>query len=235
MNINDPKINTLRAKIEAAQQEFDLAVAFHEVWKPAAYDEGLHKRMGASYSTHAFLVVRTALRREMLLALMRLWDRGEKPVGMEFIGETLGNEHIMNALAIGRARIVGSEDQVRQELCQRAAETIALIKKYSSGGSHYAVREKLKKLRDKLLAHRETGPGAVTGPDASDEEIEAFYQDMSELVRLLLSLVKGLAYHPAEAAEVYRHYATLFWAGVRGERTEGHPNYRGPIRVTPAT
>jgi hypothetical protein len=44
MEIDDPKITTLRQKVTAAHQEFDLAVRFHEVWKPAAYDADLHGR-----------------------------------------------------------------------------------------------------------------------------------------------------------------------------------------------
>ncbi len=75
MNVNDPKIADLGAEVKAAQQEFDMAVTFHEVWKPAAYDKDLHHRMGKSYASNAFNVVRVALRREMLLALMRLWDK----------------------------------------------------------------------------------------------------------------------------------------------------------------
>ncbi len=46
---------------------------------------------------------------------------------------------------------------------------------------------------------------------------------MSKLIRLLMSLVIGEAYDPAETGEVYKHHAKFFWAGVRGERTEGHP------------
>lgn len=42
MEINDPKIVALQLKVTAAQQEFDWAIAFHEVWKPAAYDRDLH-------------------------------------------------------------------------------------------------------------------------------------------------------------------------------------------------
>jgi hypothetical protein len=38
MEIDDPKIVALREKVTAAQQKFDVAVTFHEVWKPAAYD-----------------------------------------------------------------------------------------------------------------------------------------------------------------------------------------------------
>ena len=39
-----------------------MAIAFHEVWKPAAYDTDLHARMGVSYATQAFNITRTALR-----------------------------------------------------------------------------------------------------------------------------------------------------------------------------
>ena len=67
---------------------------------------------------------------------------------------------------------------------------------------------------------------AATDPSASDEEIEAFYRDNSEIIRLLLSAVNALAYNPAKAGEVFRHDAAHFWAGTRGEQTEGHPNYR---------
>jgi hypothetical protein len=65
MKIDDQKIASLREKVNAADQEFDMAVTFHEVWKPAAFDDDLHKRMGASHATNAFLVVRAALRREL--------------------------------------------------------------------------------------------------------------------------------------------------------------------------
>src|SRR6202040_2977130 len=125
---------------------------------------------------------------------------------------------------VARMGIAEAEGQMRQDMGQLAAKAIALIKKYSGGGSHVAVRDKLQKLRHERLAHRQIEAGAPPEVDATDRGVESFYQDMSELVRLLLSLVKGLGYNPAEAAEVYRHYATLFWAAMRGERTEGHPN-----------
>jgi hypothetical protein len=238
MNVNDPKIASLRANVTAASQEFEKAVQFHEVWKPAAYDEDLRKRMGVSYATNAFHVVRRALRQEMLLALTRLWDKNPSAIRMEFIAETVGNKDVINALAGDRVARIGipeSEGQMREDMGRLGSEVIALVKKYSKGGSHSAVREKLLTLRHERLAHRQTEASAATGADATDEEIESFYQDISTLIRILLSLVVAVGFEPQEAAEVYRHYATLFWAGVRGERDEGHPNYRAPPCVTPAT
>jgi HEPN superfamily AbiU2-like protein len=78
MKVSDPTIISLRAQLEAAREEFDMATVFREIWKPAAYDMALHERMGVSFASHAFNVVRASLRREILLALMRLWDKDSK-------------------------------------------------------------------------------------------------------------------------------------------------------------
>jgi AbiU2 len=234
MNVNDRKITSLREKVKAAQQEFDWAVVFHEVWKPAAYNDDLHRRMGVSYATNAFHVVRVALRREMLLALMRLWDKSAPNIRMDLdIANPLRNKDIINALAADRASSLATEGSFRQELSQRAGEAIALISKYSKGGSHYDVRKKLWDLRCEHLAHRQTVASAATGADVADGEIESFYQDNSKLIRLLLSVVEAVAYDPEDAAGVYRFYAKHFWAGVCGEQTEGHPNYRTHLPITP--
>src|SRR5437764_1273647 len=99
METNGPKIIlALRDKVTAAQQEFDLAVAFHEVWKPGAYDDDLHRRMGTSYATQAFNVVLMALRREMVLAMVRLWDRYGRGVGMQAIADDIRTQPVMDAL-----------------------------------------------------------------------------------------------------------------------------------------
>jgi hypothetical protein len=153
---------------------------------------------------------------------------------MDFIAETLRNKDIINALAADRVTRLGlpeSEDQMRRDMARYASEAIALVEKYAKGGSQSAVREKLPTLRHERLAHRRTEASVVTGADATDAEVKSFYQDISMLIRLLLTLVMAVAYDPKEAAEVYRHYATLFWAGVRGERTEGHPSYRTPASI----
>jgi hypothetical protein len=54
MNINNPTIRKLREEVRAAQEVFEMAVTLREVWKPAAQDEELHKRLGVSYATHSF-------------------------------------------------------------------------------------------------------------------------------------------------------------------------------------
>lgn len=243
MIVRDQKMKSivadLRRQVTAAQQEFDMAVTFHETWKPAAYDKDLHERMGRCYAANTFFVVRSALRREMLLALMRLWDKDSRTIRMkESIADILRKPPVINALAADRAKRIGmadAEDEMRKDLSQKACKAVALVDKYSKNGTHYAVLENLHGLRHKRLAHRQIEAIPVATADSTDVEIEAFYQDNSELIHLLLGLVKGVAYDPKEAAEVYRCYAAFFWAGVRGERTEGHPNYPAPPRVTPTT
>jgi hypothetical protein len=228
MDINDKKIISLKEKVSAAREEFDLAVTFHEAWKPTAYDGDLHKRIGRSYAGNTFLVVRAALRREMLLALMRLWDKSPGGIRMDSIAATLRDKRVIATLAADRATRMGvpeSEDQMREDLDQRACAAVELIRKYQPRGT---VREKLKRHRDERLAHRQTDSTAVAEADATAEEIEAFYQDMSELISLLLTVAMAVSYDPKEHGLVYQHHAKFFWAGVRGERAEGHPNYRPP-------
>jgi hypothetical protein len=127
MDIDDPKIVALRAQVTAAQGEFDLAVAFHEVWKPTAYDNHLHARMGRSYASRAFLVVRASLRREMLLALARHWDTNKQAIRMSWIAETIRDKDVIETLATERVNRLGlpeSIDQMRADLTRRAAEAV---------------------------------------------------------------------------------------------------------------
>jgi hypothetical protein len=255
MKIDDPKIRALQKKVRAACDEFNMAMAFHEAWKPAAYDKALHERIGCSYAANTFLVVRQALRREMLLALMRLWDDNSKAVGMKCIANILRDKRIMDALAaeceahwrdfhmIELEDIPEEERAVVAEAIRRdnaelgrkesnamrqyAMEATEIIGSYAEDGSRYATLKKLKTLRDEHLAHRQVTPTPVKadGANTIDEEIEAFYQDMSRLIQCLRFAVENTDSDPEETAKLRGRHAAFFWAGVRGERTEGLPNY----------
>jgi len=72
MSITDSEITKLKKMVTAAQEEFDMAVAYHEVWKPAAYDKDLHSRMGQSYASEAVLVIRTVLYGDLFVKPSRL-------------------------------------------------------------------------------------------------------------------------------------------------------------------
>jgi hypothetical protein len=183
----------------------------------------------ATYATNTFNVLHIALRREMVLALMRLWDTSRGALRLEGIARTLCGPNIINTLAMDRAPFPEARDQMTRDLTQCAGEAIALIDKYSKDGSHYAVRLKLQRMRNERLAHRDMTISATSSPSATDKDeeegIETFYRDNAEIVRLLSSVVNGCAFNPAEVGEVFRDYAAHFWAGVRGEQTEGHPNF----------
>jgi hypothetical protein len=218
MEIDDPKIVALREKVTAARQEFDMAVTFHEVWKPAAYDQDLHSRLGKSYASQAFLITRTALRREMLLALMRMWDKTKQALAIQSIADILRKDEVIDALALDRANRLGwleDIDEVRNDLRKRATEVDLLCNKYLKSGTHHAVFEKLLNLRHKRLAHRDLAPATATGANATDEEIEEFYQDNSKLIRILLGVVNAMAYDPEDTAKVYRFYARHFWGAFQ--------------------
>jgi len=227
----DDEIDQMKEAVEAAQNEITMAIMFYETWKPTAYDEDLHKRMGHSYATHSFHIVRFSLRREMLLALMRLWDSDKRALRMTAISEKLRKKEFFDAIVAKRTekmglRSNGTEDFIRQALEPKRDAVVNLVRKYSEGGAGFDIIKKLRTLRNERLAHRQTAPTSAIGADATDQEIESFYEDNLELVRILLSLMLAMAFDFTEAADVYRHHAKFFWANARGERTEGHPNYR---------
>lgn len=218
MEIDDRRIIALKQRVTAAQEEFDMAVAFHEIWMPAAYDQELHNRLGTSYATQAFLLTRTALRREMVLALIRVWDTSPRGIRIQSIWHDLRDAELVDALALDRARRLGFEDvyeYMREEFSKSAEAVLALIGKYMDGGVGNNVLETLRALRHERLAHRQLSPTTAPGATASDEEIEDFYQDNSKLIHILLSLVKAMAYDPEDTARVFRHYAAAFWARLQ--------------------
>lgn len=223
-------IADLKKMVTAAHEEFDMAMTYHEIWKPAANDKGLHDRMGRSYASQAFLVVRMALRRETVLALVRLWDTNKQSVRMSLIVHMIRQSAVIDALAAERAQRFGTWphvfEQMRADLQSKADEVIRLASKYFEGGPRDEFRKDLVRLRHERLAHRQIELTAVAGADEFDETIEEFYQDNAKIIQRLLSLVNAMAYNPMEGAAVYQRYAAEFWAPVRGERTEGHPHYR---------
>ena len=162
---------------------------------------------------------------------MRLWDTNKQAKGirMQSVAATLRDKELVDALATDRVNRIGlpeAIDQMRADLGNRSNEAIQLVNKYMEGGARDAVLKKLVALRHERLAHHQLAPATPTGANATDKEIEEFYQDNSKLIHILLSVVNAMAYDPEDTAKVYRHYASYFWAGARGEQTEGHPNYR---------
>lgn len=241
------EIERVQRMVDTACQEIELAVMLHETWRPAANDADLHVRIGASYAGHAFLVIRLSLRRELLLALCRVWDTNPRAVKMAGIRDKLREKRFFDALVQHRAERLGLNSSfahaaVKAELESTRDMVLNLIEKYLQGGSGAKVLERLKKLRHEHLAHRQLpiAPAALdslrhedvqgeSGDLATSDEIEAFYQDNLRLISLLLSLVKAHSYDLSETAAVYKHHAKYFWASARGERTEGHPDFRSPL------
>lgn len=92
------EIERLNTLVDTARQEIELAIMLHETWRPAVYDTGLHSRIGTSYAAHSFQIIRLALRRELLLALTRVWDKNTKAVRMTLNADRLGDKNCFEAL-----------------------------------------------------------------------------------------------------------------------------------------
>jgi hypothetical protein len=228
----EERIKRAKIAVEAAQEEAILAVQFHETWRPTVADPELQKRMGHSFATHSFHIIRMALRREVMLALMRLWDRDGRSVKLTGIAELLRDKAFFDELVRYRASRLGYSfditDRMHEALEPKRDTILTLVRKYTHGKEHSAVLERLKTIRDEILAHRQVQePTDPAGLQNTDDEVEEFYQDTLQIVSLMLSVFLATTFDIAEdGAGVFRHHADFFWAAARGERTEGHPRYR---------
>ena len=253
MNVDDPTIMKLKRRLQYAAQEFMEAQAFHEAWRPAAYDQELHARMGESFASNTFTVIRLALRREMLMALMRLWDFNSGP-SLVKIAKNLQDKRVVKALHDRcYADFAGDyhdlsenreEDRVQMEefwkkhdhehalercanLIQSKDEIISIIHRYCPGGEDYDIFQYLKQIRDKRLAHLDIDQAVeASSSNVNNQKIEDFYQNIATVIHLLRLVVERVDYRPEETAILYGRHSKLFWEGARGERTEGHPSYR---------
>jgi hypothetical protein len=143
----DP-VENLKIKVRAAVAEYDEAVAYHETWRIASDDAALHKRVGHSFAGNTFLVVRKALRRELLLSLARLWDTQTGTVKMHSIADDLENPAVLNSL--------WPDTPTYEEPRRMAADAASLIREHEKGGPNYAALDSVRTLRNQHLAHRQT-------------------------------------------------------------------------------
>ena len=193
---------------------------FHESWRFAAHDKALTGRVSHSYAGQTFLVVRRALRREMLLGLSRLWDHRTEAIKIISIADDLENPTILDSLWPN----MPDYEEVRGQ----AAKAAALIRQYEKGGSSHSVLSRLRKLRHQHLAHHQIAakPIGVVEEEEDEKDMEALYADSAKLISLLEHVVERTGYDPKETARVYEFYAKFFWEAVAGERNEGHPRRR---------
>lgn len=225
---NDDKWKNIQDVVNAAKDEAIIAAMFHETWRPTAYDEDLHQRIGLSFAAHSFQIIRLSLRREMLLALMRLWDTDRRAIKMATVYENLRNKQFFDFVINKRIEKISGlrsplkeymRECIRESLKEKKAKVLVLVQKYLEGGDGHAVLEKMQKLRNELLAHRQIMPTSIPIADTTDQEIESFYQDNLEIVRLLLDLILAITIDFNEVASTYSFYAKNFWKSAKGERT----------------
>ncbi|MEX3982798.1 hypothetical protein AB4Y45_27880 [Paraburkholderia sp. EG287A] len=229
-------IAEVETQVNAAMEEATRAIAFHESWRPMAYDGELHKRMGNSYAGGTFVVIREALRREMLLALLRVWDDQQKSLGLKRTFDALRIPAVLNALIVKRVgehsgsafdRILA--EHIASSCVDYINKAGELFDRYWKRGEASHVMQHLQVLRNTMLAHNQLAPQRITGKDATDDEIEAFYRDTRTIVECLLHAMHATALDMNDTQGVYETYARYFFGAVRGERTEGHPEYHRPM------
>lgn len=222
------KLDRLSMTANAISDEYDLAARNHETWKPMVSDKDLHDRIGRSFAAHTFGWIRDAVRRDMVLALMRIWDSGKGTLNLFRLMEDIDNPEIMDALVARRSERVPAsiEPQMRQRLSDQRERLRAMIDEYGEGGASEGTLDRLRIVRNGVLAHNLSTKrnGKKMPDDLTDAMVDQFYQHTSGIVRGVLSLLDATAYNPDEAAAQYGQCAGYFWEGVKGEQTEGHPH-----------
>ena len=234
MDSDTTNIKIMCNALTAVENNIDMATAFHEVWKPTTYDEKLLARMSVSYATQAFLVIKAALRREMLLALMRIWDTTKSAHSLNIIIPKLRDQETWKALIIKRSdqtRHTSIAQQIVSQMNKNKDLVLELYSTYADHGTKEDIFKQLIKLRHGNLAHTQAIEAKGPEIDPMDEHIDTFYKDTAILVSKLLSLINGEAKNPDDTRNVYAHYAKLFWVGVRGENTEGHPDFKQKLNA----
>lgn len=225
-------LDSIKAMTKLCEEQAIMATMFHETWAPTVKDESLTARMGTSFATQSFHIVAWALRRELILALMRLWDTRRDTTSLTRMRAWLSDEANYGVLLNDRAGRLSTQPHtviglLRESLDPARRRVVEGIGEYMEGGGKWETFERLQMVRHKRLAHRdlETPADAV---DPTDEQVGQFYLDTLSVVTDLLHLVNATSFDlEGESARVYRYHARYFWAAVRGERTEGHPEFRG--------
>jgi len=92
------RVTQLRGRVQGVDRAFDYVVRTCEAWKLAANDASVHERLGRSYATNTFLVIRQALRRELAMGIARLWDSNRRTDNLFSIANTLEDQRVLTAL-----------------------------------------------------------------------------------------------------------------------------------------
>jgi len=230
---NDKEVAHLRAAVAAAFDELLMVLAFYQAWLPAATDQKLMERLGESRAAQAFEVIRLALQREVVLGLMRLWDKNPDAVKIMSMRELLrGKDFIRRLIADRSARLNMRSTHVSERLAEKLVpqykDLVRAINEYMPGRPKHDIYKRMRDIRDQRLAHRQVEGEAGGLPGVLKHEIDTMMKDTVHIVHTLADTVGGVWFDPEQAGAMYRDNAQLFWNSVKGEKTPGHPDYSGP-------
>jgi hypothetical protein len=93
--------------VDAAVHEIDVSIAAWESVRRPDQDEVLVRNINQARVDTTFSVIRQALHTQVLMALARLWDRGQQPIGFNKIAVELQKADVSSALI---ARAAGSAE-----------------------------------------------------------------------------------------------------------------------------
>ncbi|NLG91724.1 MAG: hypothetical protein GX486_07685 [Acetobacter sp.] len=237
------RVKKLKSRVEEAGNQIRVAMSFFETWDATVSNKDLYSRLGRSYATGAFKIITFALYREVILGLIRLWDKDKNGTSIPEIARALRDSAVVDALISQiEAESLGQEILAFQnappechiELKKRAEKKanedgeqarsrmkrcLEIIERYEDG-KHSKLCSQFRTLRNKRLAHHDLEQIPDDVLLYNKEDVKDFYKDMLDLVHELQLAVLERDWDVKGSVALYKRNANFFWKGVTGEQRE---------------
>lgn len=124
---DDPALANIMARFLTLSNHMREAYRLWELWAVAARDKPLLDRLDASFATGAFLEIRNALHRSLVLALARMWDTRLDSLSIPRLIAEISSGPVKSALIARRTSDRDVTEQLRLVDPELATEALSTI------------------------------------------------------------------------------------------------------------
>lgn len=236
-----------RRHLEVATNEFYLALQRFELWRVLAYEKSIPERLGRSYAGGGYMQVRSAIFEALLVTLTRMFDkgaRGKEPLSLKNISQSLCKPEVQTYIArirlaealdfprpvalvteLGDADRAQFEQDAEAKPCKAAERTkgefaalVRLQRALKKRSRFDQAQERLHRLRDTEIAHRDLQPAATTVARPMYRDLDTLFGAAAVLIRRMNKLAfnnRDINY--PTFSQTARLRALAFAAGLRAE------------------
>ncbi|WP_140411197.1 hypothetical protein [Chromobacterium violaceum] len=214
------KIEELKKRNERMQEELEQTIAFYEVWKSFVNASEVKTAMeNHGRAILAFNVVQTALLREVVIGLTKIWDKSKGTIKMAKFKEELRNGELVDCIAklrLGRIDTVDGQglrklmgphmNAVEMGIRAKICEVVSGVEAYEDGNEG----KELKKIRDGFIAHRNM---ACEFAQLSDVGIlKKCIEETVAIAKNIESVLNRVSFDFSTTAYKYEDAANDFWS-----------------------